>query len=317
MPKPKTAEIRAKEERAIAAGVERALAAWRALRRAVLLGTPAEGDANKSVDGYAQRKLEEQQWRTSEKVAYTNELIGTAAIVAVGCSASAVGIIAPSMAFGLMVALCISCAPRGAPKHYNPAVTFAFACAGITPWKSVVPYVLCQFIGAMVGATVAYGIAAFTAAPTAGACVSAALSFRAMFATEALLTATLVNAIFTLEATVSRFLGAVPFALCVGAAVTAICSSPWANLSGGGLNPARAIAPPVVARVFRTSPLDQGKDGALRQAEAHASSQDAVAYAFAPLVGSGIAAALWAGAIGVPNPSTAHRNQARKKQESK
>lgn len=43
----------------------------------------------------------------------------------------------------------------GAQGHLNPAVTVSYAVFGMFPWHDVLPYVLGQFLGAFVGATLA------------------------------------------------------------------------------------------------------------------------------------------------------------------
>lgn len=42
------------------------------------------------------------------------------------------------------------------PAHFNPAVTLAFAVAGKFAWANVLPYVLAQTLGAMLGATLVW-----------------------------------------------------------------------------------------------------------------------------------------------------------------
>lgn len=62
-------------------------------------------------------------------------------------------VITTAWAFAVYVAVQVSGA-SGA--HLNPAVTIGLAVAGSFAWSSVVPYIIAQFIGAMIGALLVY-----------------------------------------------------------------------------------------------------------------------------------------------------------------
>ncbi|MGF7436912.1 MIP/aquaporin family protein [Lentilactobacillus senioris] len=60
------------------------------------------------------------------------------------------------LAWGMAVTMGVYVAAAfGAQGHLNPAVTVSYAVFGMFPWHDVLPYVLGQFLGAFVGATLA------------------------------------------------------------------------------------------------------------------------------------------------------------------
>jgi glycerol uptake facilitator-like aquaporin len=97
----------------------------------------------------------------------TAEAIGTAfllmAVVGSGIMAErlaagnvALALLANAIATGCaLVALILTFAPWSG-AHFNPAVTFALAAAGEMRWRDVVPYVIAQFVGAILGVWLAH-----------------------------------------------------------------------------------------------------------------------------------------------------------------
>ncbi len=59
-------------------------------------------------------------------------------------------------AWGLAVFAGVVVAGPISGAHLNPAVTIGLAIAGSFPWEDVAPYVLAQFIGAMIGSSLVY-----------------------------------------------------------------------------------------------------------------------------------------------------------------
>ena len=57
--------------------------------------------------------------------------------------------IALGYGFGVMIPAIMFASISG--NHINPAITIAQACAGIFPWSEVGPYIVAQFLGAIVG----------------------------------------------------------------------------------------------------------------------------------------------------------------------
>ena len=61
------------------------------------------------------------------------------------------GWIVITMGWGIAVAVAVFVSGKLSPAHLNPAVTIGVALKGDLPWASVLPYILAQFAGAMLG----------------------------------------------------------------------------------------------------------------------------------------------------------------------
>ena len=85
------------------------------------------------------------------------ELIGTFALVFIGCTTRAMvgdttnfaGILVVHLAFALTIAAMIYTLSHISAAVFNPALTLGFALAGRFPWRYVLPYWLAQFVGAV------------------------------------------------------------------------------------------------------------------------------------------------------------------------
>ncbi len=96
------------------------------------------------------------------------ELIGTAWLVLGGCGSAVIaaafpnvgiGLLGVSLAFGLTVLTMAYSIGSVSGCHLNPAVTFGLAAAGRHPKNEVLPYVVAQLIGGVIGAAILYLIA--------------------------------------------------------------------------------------------------------------------------------------------------------------
>ena len=84
------------------------------------------------------------------------ELIGTFALVFIGCTTRAMvgdttnfaGILVVHLAFALTIAAMIYTLSHISAAIFNPALTLGFAVSGRFPWRYVLPYWLAQFVGA-------------------------------------------------------------------------------------------------------------------------------------------------------------------------
>ena len=75
-----------------------------------------------------------------------------AGVVLKGTKNNNAGWIVITFGWALAVAISVFTFGKLTPgAHFNPAVTIAMAVAGNTPWASVVPYIIAQFLGAFLG----------------------------------------------------------------------------------------------------------------------------------------------------------------------
>src|SRR6059058_5136304 len=103
---------------------------------------------------------------------YTAEAIGTfwltfagcgSAVIAAGFPQVGIGLRGVSLAFGLSVVTMAYAIGHISGCHLNPAVTIGLTAGGRFPASEVLPYIVAQVVGAIVGAGVLYLIASGTA----------------------------------------------------------------------------------------------------------------------------------------------------------
>jgi len=99
---------------------------------------------------------------------YAAELIGTFWLTFAGCGSAVlaaawpqlgIGFLGVSLAFGLSVVTMAYAIGHISGCHLNPAVTVGLAAGGRFPTKEVLPYIVAQVLGAIIGAGVLYLIA--------------------------------------------------------------------------------------------------------------------------------------------------------------
>lgn len=153
------------------------------------------------------------------------------------------------IAFGwsLAVTIAVYISSFMGPAHLNPAVTLAMAIKGATPWEQVIPFILAQVVGAVVGAIlvwVAYYLQ-FKETTEQGAILGTFATGAELFnpianiATEVIGTFVLVLTLLSFSLT-SFADGVNVFA--VGAVVLAIGLS-LGGPTGYAINPARDFGP--------------------------------------------------------------------------
>src|ERR1700761_2887750 len=81
------------------------------------------------------------------------------AVIAAGFPHVGIGLLGVALAFGLTVLTMAYAIGHISGCHLNPAVTVGLACGGRFPAGEVVPYIVAQVVGAIVGAAVLYAIA--------------------------------------------------------------------------------------------------------------------------------------------------------------
>jgi MIP family channel proteins len=181
-------------------------------------------------------------------------LAGTAVAVSavIGRSIAGAGLdsLAVALAFGLALVALVNALGHVSGCHLNPAVTVALAATGSFPWRYVPAYVAAQLAGALLAAGTVWGIHGDAAREQAvlGASLPVdGVGSGVVLAVEAVVTFFLVLTIVSV-ATDSR----VPKAsagLAVGFTLAA-CVLIAGPLSGGAVNPARALGPMLVAGRF-------------------------------------------------------------------
>ena len=102
----------------------------------------------------------------------TAEGIGTAWLTFAGCGSAVIaagfpqvgiGLLGVSLAFGLSVVTMAYAIGHISGCHLNPAVTIGLTAGGRFPASEVLPYIIAQVVGAIVGAGILYLIASGTA----------------------------------------------------------------------------------------------------------------------------------------------------------
>ncbi|ANB59800.1 MIP/aquaporin family protein [Anoxybacteroides amylolyticum] len=98
---------------------------------------------------------------------FVAEVVGTALLIIFGggvCAGVSLkksfaqnsGWIVITMGWGMAVAIAVYAVGKFSGAHLNPAVTLALAFNGDFPWANVPKYIVAQFLGAIIGATVVF-----------------------------------------------------------------------------------------------------------------------------------------------------------------
>ncbi len=180
---------------------------------------------------------------------------GTGAIVVNDVSGGTVSHVGVALTFGLVVLAMVYAVGDVSGCHLNPAVTVGFFAARRFDARRVAPYVACQCVGAGLASGVLRAL--FPAHPTLGATLPAGAAAQS-FAMEAVLTLILMFVILSVSSG-SKEKGVLA-GVAVGAviALEALFAGP---VSGASMNPARSLAPAVVAGrlehlwVYLTAPV--------------------------------------------------------------
>jgi aquaporin Z len=184
------------------------------------------------------------------------EFIGTAWLVLGGCGAAVlaagfpqlgIGFAGVAFAFGLTVLTMVAALGPVSGGHFNPAVTVGLATAGRLPARDVVPYIVAQVLGGILGAAILYVIATGKAGADIGSFATNGYGDRspgkygliACLVSEVVMTFGFVTVI--LGATDKRApAAAAPLAIGLALTLIHLVSIPVTNTS---VNPARSTAP--------------------------------------------------------------------------
>lgn len=184
---------------------------------------------------------------------YLAEFLGTFALVFAGCGAAisngmthgGVTHVGVALTFGFVVSAMIYALGPICAAHFNPAVTLGFATARRFPWRHVPAYLAAQFSGALAASLLhrlLYGAELAGAAAYGATTHTVSLASAAGF--EGVLTFLLMLVIMAV-ATDKRIPGTVP-GLAIGLTVS-LCALFGGPVTGASMNPARSLAPALLA----------------------------------------------------------------------
>jgi aquaporin Z len=215
---------------------------------------------------------------------YIAELIGTFALVLVGCGSAVIagqhiGFLGIAFAFGLTVLAMVYAIGSISGCHINPAISVAMLTAGKMHWKDTIFYIIAQCIGAIIAAGIILAIAkgqpGYSLAANGlgqngfGAHSPDGYSLAACFLAEVVLTALFLFVIF---GSISKEAPKGFAGLSIGLSLVLI-HLVGIPITGTSVNPARSLGPAVFVG-----------EGALSQLWL---------FWVAPIVGGIIAAVLW------------------------
>ena len=173
--------------------------------------------------------------------------VAVGAILSLPTAGGAYGSLAVALAFGLALAAVVAAIGHVSGAHVNPAVTLGLASVGQFPWKSVPYYLGAQLVGAVFGAVgtwIAFGGPGRTEAKLAATYPAQGVGDLQAFLLEILITFILVFVVVSV-ATDSRAPAAIaPIAVGFALAVGVFIAGP---VTGGAVNPVRALGPMLVA----------------------------------------------------------------------
>ncbi|KAJ8387127.1 hypothetical protein AAFF_G00160670 [Aldrovandia affinis] len=181
------------------------------------------------------------------------EAVGTAFFVFIGCvsvienTAETTGRLQPALVHGLAVAVLVACMAEISGSHFNPPFTIAIYLCGGMELRMVVPYVISQLIGGILGAAMSKVMttrehyarakgAAFTILQSEDQLAAAIFGEAAM---------TCLVTVVVLMGAVNRKTRSAMVPFLVGSAVI-VCVLAGGDVSGTCLNPARALGPAVL-----------------------------------------------------------------------
>lgn len=167
--------------------------------------------------------------------------VGTGAVVLNDATGGAVTHVGVSLAFGLIVTAMIYALGDVSGAHINPAVTLGFLIARRISWRVAGPYIVAQFVGAVLASLLLKAISPWH--PTLGATLPAGSAVQSL-GLEVLLTLILMYVVLTFST------GAKEKGVWTGVAVGAVVALEayfGGPISGASMNPARSLGPALVS----------------------------------------------------------------------
>ena len=173
--------------------------------------------------------------------------VATGAILSHPTAGAAYDSLAIALAFGLALAAVVAAIGHVSGAHVNPAVTLGMAGAGKFPWRYTPIYIAAQLVGAVLAALatwLTFGGAARSEASLAATYPARGVGDLQALVVEVLITFILVFVVMAV-ATDDRAPAAIaPVAVGFALAVGVFIAGP---VTGGAVNPARALGPMIVA----------------------------------------------------------------------
>jgi MIP family channel proteins len=174
--------------------------------------------------------------------------VAVGAILARPTAGAAYDSLAIALAFGLSLAIVVAAIGHVSGAHVNPAVTLGMAATGKFPWKYTPIYMVAQLVGAVFAALATWltfgGAGARSEASLAATYPARGVGDLQAFIVEILITFILVFVVMAV-ATDERAPAAIaPIAVGFALAVGVFIAGP---VTGGAVNPARALGPMLVA----------------------------------------------------------------------
>ena len=178
---------------------------------------------------------------------YGGTAVAVGAILARPTAGPAYDSLAVALAFGLALAAVVAAIGHVSGAHVNPAVTLGMAATGKFPWRYAPVYVGAQLVGAMLAAAatwITFGGPARGEANLAATYPARGVGDLQAFVVEVFITFILVFVVMAV-ATDDRAPAAIaPVAVGFALAVGVFVAGP---VTGGAVNPARALGPMIVA----------------------------------------------------------------------
>jgi aquaporin Z/aquaporin NIP len=212
------------------------------------------------------------------------ELVGTFILVFTGTAVATAAILqrstagpafydslAVALAFGVALAAIVASIGHVSGAHVNPAVTLGLAATNKFPWQYVPIYLVAQLVGAILGAIgtwIAFGSAAREVANVAATFPAEGEGDIQALLVELLVTFILVFVVISVATDERVPAGVAPLAVGFALACGVFIAGP---VTGGAVNPARALGPMIVAGQFTS----------------------AWVYVLGPIVGGGLTALLY------------------------
>jgi MIP family channel proteins len=173
--------------------------------------------------------------------------VATAAILSLPTAGQPYNSLAVALAFGLALAAVAASIGHVSGGHVNPAVTLGLASTGKFPWKSVPYYLGAQLLGAILGALgtwLAFGGPGRIEAKLAATYPAQGVGDLQAFLLEILITFILVFVVISVATDDRAPAPIAPIAVGFALAVGVFIAGP---VTGGAVNPVRALGPMIVA----------------------------------------------------------------------